>query len=223
MNSIEKIFSQNKQFQNASLVEIFKSKKNTVCLINLNNKNCVLKTYSPDMEKNLIREFSILSKASTPFKKPKLIEKNLHQHYLLMSYVKGENVCDLINDLTTPTQEKIHIIQKLARWFSQFHQSNTEHSNCLIHGDANLRNFLYDDTIIGLDFEEVFIGNPLQDISNLCASILTTEPEFTSEKKRLLDQFLKSYQDITSQELPMIHQEIKKAIRYTQKRRKDRR
>ena len=220
MKSIDTLFSQVKKFQNASLVTFFKSKKNTVCLINLNNKNCVLKLYS-DMNKNLLREYSILSKLSTPFKQPILIEKNVHHHYLLMNYIKGENVCDLINDSTIPTQEKIQIILKLARWFSQFHQSANKYSKCLIHGDANLRNFIYDEDIIGLDFEEADLGDPIKDIANLSASILTTTPQFTNEKKQLVDQFIESYQDITSQKLPMTNHDIDKAVKIMLQRRRD--
>lgn len=219
MNTIKKLFSSKKQFQYAELIKIFKSKKNTVSLIHLHGQKYVLKMYSLGMKKNMVNEYCNL-KSLDSVNTPTVFEADFQNRYLLMNYIQGENVCGLINDETVSIQEKSRMINLLAKWFYKLHQNEKINSRCLIHGDATLRNFIFHKTIFGLDFEESHINNPIHDISNLCASILTTEPKFTNEKQQLHYQFVETYKRYTHDELFGIDNAIKTAIKETQQRRK---
>ena len=222
MNTIESTIQSIEQFQNASLIKIFKSKKNTVCLIELNQSAYVLKLFSNENISGFQNELMILFKSNTMYNKAQMKSFDEKNKYILLEYVKGENVCDFINNPSIPYKKKTSIIQELARWFNQFHDDLCDNNLTLIHGDANLRNFLYTNIIIGLDFEETINGKPSQDIANICASILTTNPQFTKEKEELKDLFIQSYQKLSSNDLSTISEEIEKTIQKIKKRRKKR-
>ncbi len=219
MTSIKQVLSKNSELSNAKVIKIFKSKKNTVYLITLNGKQCVLKIYSQDSESRITNELNLLSFSKGYYAKPEILSFDLNQRFILMTYITGENICDLINDNTIPFEKKSEIIQRLAIWFFHFHKSHSQNCNYLIHGDANLRNFIYNEKIVGLDFEETHIANPIEDIANICTSILTTDPQYTIEKKELQQHFIKSYKKYSNLNMDRIENEIKKAISNVQKRR----
>jgi len=220
MNSIQQIISKNSELSHAKINRIFKSKKNTVCLITLNNKQCVLKIYSKDNKKGKTNEYNLLSSSDGNYAKPEILSFNKDQQFILMTYISGENICDIINNDSITIEKKTQIIHCLAIWFFHFHTTHHHNNTFLIHGDANLRNFIFKETVIGLDFEETHMANPIEDIATICASILTTDPQFTDEKKELQNHFIQTYQNHTNKRLENIHDEIKKAIKEVQKRRK---
>jgi tRNA A-37 threonylcarbamoyl transferase component Bud32 len=220
MNSIQQVLSSNKELSHAKIKMMFKSKKNIVYLINLNNKQAVLKIFSEDSKKSIINEYNELSSSNSNYAKPEIISYNKEQRFILMTYISGENMCDLINNNFITIEKKTQIIQRLAIWFWNFHKTHHQDNKYFIHGDANLRNFIYNGKVIGLDFEETHIANPIEDVANMCASILTTDPQFTDEKKELQDLFIQTYQDHRKERLTDITGEINKAIEKVQKRRK---
>jgi tRNA A-37 threonylcarbamoyl transferase component Bud32 len=220
MTSIEQILSKNNELSNAKIIRMLKSKKNTVYLITLNGKRCVLKKYSQDSKESITNELNLLSFSKDYYRTPEILSFDLDQRFILMTYIAGENICDLINSDSIPIEKKTHIIQSLAVWFFHFHKSHYHNEKSLIHGDATLRNFIYNTTVVGLDFEESHIANPIVDIANICASILTTNPQYTSEKKELQHHFIQTYEKYSNLKMDKIENEIKKAISTVQKRRK---
>jgi len=92
----------------------------------------------------------------------------------------------------------------------------------MIHGDSHLRNFIvtnnYD--IVGLDFEETHLGDVSEDIAQLCASILTTNPQYTKEKIILTHEFIKTYEQLTKQKITDIDIKIERAVNSTLAKRK---
>jgi len=65
--------------------------------------------------------------------------------------------------------------------------------------DAVLSNFiLSDDKIFGVDLEDAGPGDPLDDVGQLCASILGSEPFFTPVKFDLCLRMLRSYERTAS-------------------------
>jgi len=222
MKDISYLISQNKSLHDSKLIKTFKSKKNTVCLLKKNDSFFVLKWFPQSVNKYFLKEKYVLSQKDTPFLKPNLIDKNNEYHFLILHYIKGENICDLINYSKIETQRKIKTIKQLAKWFYHFHSHFQESTSSLIHGDAHLRNFILNENqnVYGLDFEENKAGEPKTDIADLCASILTTNPEFTREKIQLVHIFLETYGNLTKKRLQGIDANIEESIKKIMKRRK---
>ncbi|MBS3801441.1 MAG: phosphotransferase [Candidatus Thermoplasmatota archaeon] len=222
MTSLSPLLSEVKHLQNSSVVKIFKSKKHTVALIKKEEKFFVLKWYEPGFQNSFFQESKILHEIKRQVLIPKLIESNREHQFLLLEYIPGKNVCDQINNQNIETKEKTRIIQQVAHWFYQFHSYYQQKSISLIHGDAHLRNFIIttNQTVYGLDFEESKPGKVSEDVANLCASILTTNPSFTKEKKQLQHQFIETYEQIIHQQIKNIDSLVKKAVKKTIQRRK---
>lgn len=225
MTSLSSLFSTVDYLKNASIINIFPSKKNTVALIKNEGKNFVLKWYKPRFQQSFSQDCAVLKENNTPFHKPELLSINKDYKFLLLEYIPSENLCDLINDPNRQTQNKLSIITHLASWFYQFHRYYQQQSKPLIHGDANLRNFLISQNknIYGLDFEESKPGNVREDIAFLCASILTTNPAFTEEKQQLQHQFVKTYEELINHKMEDIEAQINQAINMVKERRKKKR
>jgi len=139
--------------------------------------------------------------------------------YLIMEKINGINVCDALNiplinkksldDLDNDVKENLYrIINKLAIWLNDFHSKNMpdktsekEHDLVLDKGDTRLRDFIYqekNDVIFGVDFEDSYYGNHIDDLAWICCSMLDTTPgifelEVPLHKMELINYFLKQY------------------------------
>lgn len=185
----------------------FKSKKNTVAYVIFNGKPMIIKRFVPGSKNNMENEYSILKKAHD-LHVPSVFEKDEHNNILIMSYINGENLCEIINSETLEFEEKRRILILLSQWFSDFHEKFKNYEKKLIHGDSALRNFIFSKKIYGLDFEESRQGKNIEDIAELCASILSTNPMFEIEKFELCKIFIKSYTEKIQSELKGINNAI---------------
>jgi len=198
----------------------FQSKKNTVIHLTFIRKTeslpkeVVIKIFRND---NANTEYDILKKLYRQdipvpnilfFKKP----------YLILEKIEGINLCDFINyrlyrvaDLdsldTKSKNELLMCIERLANWLSKLHINNIiedkehAHTKVLNKGDTRLRDFIYnlsDNKIYGVDFEESYEGNHIDDIAWICCSLLDTKPgifekNYPKSKIELINYFLKSY------------------------------
>ncbi|NVM16835.1 MAG: hypothetical protein HWN80_03910 [Candidatus Lokiarchaeota archaeon] len=138
--------------------------------------------------------------------------------YLILEKIKGVNLCDFINErlvdvadlesLNPEIKKEISTsIEKLAEWFYQLHTNNTIESEGLSEpivlnkGDTQIRDFIYNplkNEIYGLDFEDSYEGNHIDDIAWVCCSLLDTNPGIFEQtvpkaKIELINLFLKSY------------------------------
>jgi len=204
------------KFKQANLIKQFKSKKHTVTLISIKNSLQVVKLYYIDSKMQMDREYQILTELQNKNLTPQLYEKDNENLLLLMQYIPGVNVCEYINDPTISYLDKKSAIKKLADWFVSFHLKYVTKHHFQIRGDAHLRNFIYNEGIKGLDFEESRQGNPCEDIAELCVSIITTDPIFTNEKINLCNLFYETYKKNISWNLdscnPFIISALKQVI-----------
>ncbi len=99
-----------------------------------------------------------------------------------------------------------------ADWLAAFHDHFKTDNGFRIRGDCSLRNFILKDGIWGVDFEESRIGKPVEDVASLCASILSTDPMFTTEKFKLCQKFLEAYNKSAKWSLDKINDEIGYAL-----------
>ena len=198
----------------------FQSKKNTVVHLTFNRKTeslpkeVVIKIFtndSADTEYDTLKhlfEQEILVPKIIFYKKP----------FLILEKIEGINLCDFINDRllkvadldsldSITKKELLMCIEKLANWLSKLHINNIiedkEHSHVKVlnKGDTRLRDFIYnpsDNKLVGLDFEDSYKGNHIDDIAWICCSLLDTNPGIFEQtvpiaKIELINHFLKSY------------------------------
>ena len=148
---------------------------------------------------------------------------SLKKPYLLLEKVKGVNLCDFINDNLKNTEKLddldsdlknqiISSIKNLAEWLAQLHKKNivrkrrSEEIFVLNKGDTRLRDFIIDnvkDVLYGVDFEDSYEGNHMDDLAWICCSLLDTSPglfdmDEPKHKIDLINVFLKRYYQINS-------------------------
>ena len=213
MRTIEDLISTTEKYKPALLQKQFKSKKNTVGYVVLNGQARILKWYVPGLKKNMDAEYEILKKGSLELAMPLPLEKDTENYVLVMSYIVGENVCDLINEQRMPFEEKKQVIDLLADWLVKFHRLFKSEEGFRIRGDPSLRNFILSrGRIYGVDFEESRIGKPVEDVAGICGSILSTDPMFTDEKFQLCQLFLDTYRRSAPWALENVNEEIAYAL-----------
>ena len=212
MREIEELLNKVNKYKKAVLQEKFKSKKNTVAYVILEGKPRILKWFVPGFKRQMDNEYNILKKGSGKLNIPTIIEKDEDNNVLIMSYIIGENLCDIINDEDTTFDEKKRLIILLADWFFNFHNHFKTEDQFRLRGDCNLRNFILTDRIWGLDFEESRMGKVVEDIAGMCSSILSTDPMFKSEKFKLCKIFIESYTNLAPGRILKVNDEIAYSI-----------
>ena len=207
------------------VINELKSRKNTVVNLVFDKKprdfpkEFVIKIFRT---KNIVSENNILIRLRNQnFHVPKIF--SLKKPYLLLEKVKGVNLCDFINDNLKNTEnlddldsdlktQIISSIENLAEWLAQLHKKNivrkrrSEEIFVLNKGDTRLRDFIIDnvkDVLYGVDFEDSYEGNHMDDLAWICCSLLDTSPglfdmDEPKHKIDLINVFLKRYYQINS-------------------------
>jgi len=212
MKDINDLVSNIKHYKDVVVHKQFESKKNTLAYVTMKDKPRVLKWFVPSFKRQMETEYNVLKKGSSDLNIPFLYEKDNQNNVLILSYIVGENLCDLINDEEISFEEKKRLIILLADWFVKFHTFFKKEEGFCIRGDSNLRNFIFTDKIWGVDFEEFRPGKPIEDIAGMCSSILSTDPIFTSEKFKLCEIFRESYKESVDWFLNDLYDEIAYAL-----------
>jgi len=209
---------------NFNIIEL-ESKKNLVLNVVFDNqprsfpKDFIIKIFKT---KNLVSENNILIRLKNQnFPVPDII--GLKNPYLILEKVEGINLCDFINnnlkdsekldDLNSDIRNQvIKSIEKLAEWLTRLHEKNAVRKQksdelfVLNKGDTRLRDFIIDfakDTLYGVDFEDAYEGNHIDDLAWICCSLLDTNPglfdmDEPKHKIELINIFLKKYYQETS-------------------------
>ena len=205
---------------NHFILASFKSKKNDVVKLTFNKpterlpREVIVKIFRTN---NYHVELETLNKLKQEeLNVPRIL---FHKNpFLILEYIGGVNLCDFINDnlkgvydlsdLTSELQNQlISSIEELASWMVKYHQKNiielkdSSGSIVLNKGDTRLRDFIFNPSkneIYGLDFEEAYQGNHIDDIAWICCSLLDTNPGIfdvfnPKPKINLINTFLKEY------------------------------
>jgi tRNA A-37 threonylcarbamoyl transferase component Bud32 len=212
MRDIEELVQNIEKYKNVTIQQKFKSNKNTVAYVTDDSKPRIFKWYVPGLKRNMETEYTILKKGSSKLSMPAVHEMDPENNLLIMTYVTGKNLCDVVNDEKIDIKEKQKLMFLLGDWFAQFHNYFKTADQFRIRGDSILRNFLISDHIWGLDFEESRIGKPIEDIAGMCSSILSTDPMFTDEKFQLCTTFIESYKSSVKWSLDNMSDEIAYAL-----------
>jgi tRNA A-37 threonylcarbamoyl transferase component Bud32 len=213
MRDIKNLIENVEKYRTVLVQKRFASKKNTVAYVVYGGQPRILKWFVPGLKQNMQNEFSILKKGASTLSIPSPFEMDTENHVLVMSYIIGHNVCDVINDPQTAFDEKEMVVNLLAEWLVRFHAFFRTDESFLIRGDATLRNFIQNkDRVWGVDFEESRVGKPSEDIATLCGSLLSTDPMFTDEKFKLCQQFLDTYRKTAPWIIEQMNAEISYAL-----------
>lgn len=213
MRDIKVLLTNVERYKTVLLQKSFHSKKNTVVYVILNGQPRVIKWFVPGLKQNMDLEYTIMKKGHTELTMPYPYEKDTENNVLVLSYIMGENVCDIINDPQTNFEEKQTIAYQLAEWLLKFHCFFKTDNEFRLRGDASLRNFILSKGhIYGVDFEESRFGKPSEDLATLCASFLSTDPMFTDEKFELCQIFLDAYRKSAAWNVQNINAEISYAL-----------
>ncbi len=208
MRDIEELIKNSKKYKQVTIQKKFKSKKNTVAYVTINKKPRVLKFFVPGLKKNMENEYKLLRKGKGTLNIPMIYDKDEKNNCLVMNYIMGENLCDILNSEVTSYSEKERLMILLSEWFNDFHNFFKKEKEFLIHGDPTIRNFIFTDRIWGVDFEENRKGRPVEDIAGVCASILSTDPMFTKEKNKLCNTLVHRYTKLSPGRILKIKKEI---------------
>jgi tRNA A-37 threonylcarbamoyl transferase component Bud32 len=195
----------------------FESKKNNVVKLTFNKtterypKEIVIKIFRT---KNFETEYkTIVRLLKQDLKIPRIL---FHKNpFLILEKIEGINLCDFINDnlkgieelddVNSNQKQQLHLsIENLADWLVKLHQKNIieQDDNIVLNkGDTRLRDFIYNpsnNNIYGVDFEESYEGNHIDDIAWVCCSLLDTDPgifEMFNPRPKidLINVFLKQY------------------------------
>ena len=182
-----------KRYKHMIIQQRFSSKKNSVAYVTYENKPRVLKWYAPAFKQQMETEYNVLKKGSLKLDIPHPYSIDTKNHVLVMSCIFGNNLCDLINDASVAYKDKTHLITLLSEWFASFHTFFKKEGEFFIRGDAGLRNFIVKNRIWGVDFEEFRRGKPIEDVADMCSSLLTTDPMFHREKFQFCELFIKRW------------------------------
>ena len=181
--------------QKFALQKRLKSRKNRTLLMENNEGFFVLKLYRAPHRHRSAMEHRVLAEAHREgIAVPRPIAFS-RKRALLMEYISGENLCDLLNRRPRP-----EYADALAQWLGAFHlRFRRPGGLTLLRGDTNLRNFIVrpGGALYGVDFEEAAPGKPARDLGRLCASILDTDPMFTPAKAALCRRLIERYRCIT--------------------------
>jgi len=165
--------------------ERFPSRKNRVFKISYNDSICVAKVFHKNRIEKAKIEFEVLEICQD---KGILcpIPLELMENAIIMSYIPGNNLMDVLNYLerkksqSNSNIETANLFDLTAKWLAEFHMAT---ESKLTRGDAILKNFIISDKqIFGIDFEESLHDDALQDLGKACAFILSLNPIFSRKR-----------------------------------------
>ena len=196
------------------------SKKNLVYELNFDKKpkkfpkHVILKLFRTNYAENEYKALIKLEKQDLEIPKVLFFKKP----YLILKKINGVNLSDFINDklinfntindLDLKIKNNIFLsLEKLAEWIARLHNQNIidnkDFSEVIVFnkGDTRLRDFIFnisEKKVYGLDFEESYEGNYLDDLAWISCSLLDTNPgifeiEKPMVKIELINYFLSEY------------------------------
>ena len=120
---------------------------------------------------------------------------------VVVELVDGVPAVDIISprELDDTTSAAIlfrrEILEEIAKWLAVLHKAFMRGNETLVKGRADLNNFLVTDesTIMPIDFGGSSHGKGMEDVGEVVASILFSEPMFTDLKFGLASGFVEAY------------------------------
>lgn len=117
--------------------------------------------------------------------------------YIVEEYVEGEGCDRLINQMF-----RSDVAESIGVWLADFHTALREDRGTTIVGDAALSNFISSEgKVFCVDLEDARLGDSIEDIGDIAACILGSEPFFTPIKFDLCLRLISSYEKASGTEI----------------------
>ncbi len=181
---------------NGRIGPYMQSKKNRVFRTSVGGREYVVKVFRDEWKERAQAEFSVLSwcrEKGVPVPLPVTMVEDA----IVMEPIEGESAAVVFDELFSHSsgadlsEAQRELADNLAKWMSSFHIA---FDFKLARGDAVLKNFIITPSgITGLDFEEASSADTLNDLGQLCASVLMTDPVFTAAKVSFARHFTSCY------------------------------
>jgi len=161
------------------------SKKNRVFRSSVCGREYFVKVFRDEWKERARTEFGVLSECREKGI-PAPLPVAVFEGAVVMEPLEGRSVAEIFDEMFSHSlgpdisDAQRDLADNLAKWLSSFHVAFDFR---LARGDAILKNFVITPSgVCGLDFEEVAPSDTLNDLGQLCASALMTDPVFTASK-----------------------------------------
>lgn len=181
----------------------YPSRKNTVFRAAVDGRRLVAKVYAAERSHLAAKELSILQDCvRRGVRVPGPI--GLRGRALLVELVEGANAAEQLDSLweaylagdLAAAAAMTGLVDGVSGWLAGFHKAFGFKT---VRGDAILKNFVLgvDGVVTGLDLEESMAGDPIDDIGQLCAFVISMYPAFTAARFALAGRFADRYWDLS--------------------------
>jgi hypothetical protein len=166
-------------------IRLVPSKRNRVWIAETDVRPVVVKLSLSGRAGNEFEELLVARKAGVDVPYPLFMDGD----YLILEYVQGDTCDTMINHLFSS-----EVAEKIGIWLAKFHDKMPSDGQRRTRGDSVLSNFVFSEgKVFGLDFEDSGPGDTLDDLGQIGASILGSEPFFTPIKFDLCIRLFESY------------------------------
>ncbi|MBU0623325.1 MAG: hypothetical protein KJ672_00600 [Candidatus Thermoplasmatota archaeon] len=166
-------------------IRLVPSKRNRVWVAETDVRPVVIKQFLSGRAGNEFEELLVARKVGIDVPYPLFMDGD----YLMLEYVQGDTCDTMINHLFSS-----EVAENIGIWLAGFHEKMPSNGLRRIRGDSVLSNFVFSEgRIFGLDLEDSGPGDPLDDLGQIGASILGSEPFFTPIKFDLCIRLIESY------------------------------
>lgn len=130
--------------------------------------------------------------------------------HLVTEYIAGESCELMVNHMFSNAAA-----EGMGTWLAAFHSGLSSGNMVKIMADAVLSNFIFlNGKVYGVDFEDSRVGDPLDDVGQLAANMLGSEPFFTPVKFDLCLRMIRSYgkstgRDVVDEARPYVARHLK--------------
>jgi len=207
----------------------YPSRKNRVFKAVVDGRRLVAKTYSAERAHLAQKELSVLQDcARRGVRVPGPM--GLRERALLLELVEGVNAAEhldsiwaayLSGDVAAEAAVTV-LVDGVSGWLAGFHRAFGFKT---VRGDAILKNFVLgvDGVVTGLDLEESMAGDPMDDLGQLCAFVISMYPAFTEARFLLAKRFADRYWVLSGSDRPRsdLAPAVARALRYSSGFRKD--
>ena len=153
------------------ILEKYKSRRNSACLVRRGEERLVVKTFAEEVSfQKELQIYRMLQNKYVPCAKVISAENKT----LVLSQLPGKTLLECLEQQEQTGRPDWQIWEKLVAWLTAF-QCHTG----LVMTDVNLRNFIYDEEnqmLYGLDFEECSPGSPVIPAAGVAAFVRTYAP-----------------------------------------------
>jgi len=168
------------------------SLRNRVWLVETDVRPVVLKRSLSGKSPTEFETLLLAKKAALDVPFPLYMDRS----YLVTEYIPGESCDRLINHMFSAKAA-----EGIGDWLGAFHESMESFGRPLVMADAVLQNFIQNEgKVFGVDLEDASAGEPMDDLGQVAASILGSEPFFTPIKFDLCYRMFDSYESRTGME-----------------------